>query len=77
MTNFQQELRKMMCKYFFYISGRAPMLPFALEEMLLRFQHHKPQYKPLSYLPPTRAKEYEKVNTSTKHTKSLNVYFKI
>ena len=51
------------------------MLELALEESFLKFQYHKPAFKPLSYLPPTRAKENAKENnTRTKHTKSLNVY---
>lgn len=39
-----------------YISGRSPMLPFALEETLFKFQHHKPHKEELGQAPPTRAK---------------------
>lgn len=53
------------------------MLELALEESFLKFQYHKPAFNPLSYLPPTRAKENAKENTRTKHTKSLNVYLNI
>lgn len=52
------------------------MLGLTIDEALFTFQYHKPALNPLSYLPPTRAKGYVKVNTSTKHTKSLNVYLK-
>ena len=52
------------------------MLGLTKDEALFTFQYHKPALNPLSYLPPTRAKGYVKVNTSTKHTKSLNVYLK-
>lgn len=60
------------------IISRAPMLALALPEFSQQFQYHKPAGKPLSYLPPTRAKVYAKrKNTSTKHIKSHNEYLNI
>lgn len=35
------------------------MFVHALEEVSLQFQHHKPQYRPLVHLPPTRANNKE------------------
>jgi hypothetical protein len=44
------------------------MLALALLEFSQQFQYHKPAGKPLSYLPPTRAKVYAKRKTPAQNT---------